>query len=380
MKLLLPGIASMDFMQFEAFPLVVIYLIFAAAAGLVWFSGTRLSRYTDALAKKTGIADVVVGTLLLGGVTSLPEVVTTVTASADGDAAIAINNLFGGVALQVTILAIGDVMVRKRAITSLIGSPVVQLQGIVGILLLLTAASAVVVGDYAFAHIGIGSVFILIFFLGGFYLINYFQSIHWWKSDPETRDDIAQVRESMEQEIREEEAREKEEEEEKRRSFMSMLKTRLFLYLVLSALGILIAGYTVVQTGQAISAKTGLGSSVVGAIFIALATSLPEVSTTIASVRIKKYRLAFSNIFGTNIFTVGFVVLADVFFTEGPVLNEVDKFSVFGALLGALLTTVYLIGLSVRYKKTFLNMGYDSLLVLIGYFSGVVIMLSVLKP
>lgn len=370
----------MDFMQFEAFPLVVIYLIFAAAAGLVWFSGTRLSRYADALAKKTGIAEVVVGTLLLGGVTSLPEVVTTVTASADGDAAIAINNLFGGVALQVTILAIGDVMVRKRAITSLIGSPVVQLQGIVGILLLLTAASAVVVGDYAFAHIGIGSVFILIFFLGGFYLINYFQSIHWWKSDPETRDDIAQVRESMEQEIREEEAREKEEEEEKRRSFMSMLKTRLFLYLVLSALGILIAGYAVVQTGQAISAKTGLGSSVVGAIFIALATSFPEVSTTIASVRIKKYRLAFSNIFGTNIFTVGFVFLADVFFTEGPVLNEVDKFSVFGALLGALLTTVYLIGLSVRYKKTFLNMGYDSLLVLIGYFSGVVIMLSVLKP
>ena len=369
----------MDVINFEEFSLAVIFMIFGLAAGAVWFAGTKLARYADALAKKTGTADVVIGTLLLGGVTSLPEVATTITASWEGDAAIAINNLFGGVALQITILAVGDALVRKRSITSLIASPVVQLQAVVGILLLVTAACLVLVGDHGIAHIGIGSVLIFLFFIGGFYLINYFQSIHWWRSDPEERDNIGKVRKIMKREIVLEDEKVKKEEEETQRSFASILKTRLFLYLALSALTILVAGYTVVQTGQAISEKTGLGSSVVGAIFIAVATSLPEVSTTISAVRMQEYRLAFSNILGTNIFTIGFVFLADIFYAEGPVLNNVGEFSIFGAMLGILLTTIYVIGLSIRLKKVFLNLGYDSLLVVIGYLTGVYIMFTVLK-
>ena len=81
----------------------------------------------------------------------------------------------------------------------------------------------------------------------------------------------------------------------------------------------------------------------------------------------REYRLAFSNILGTNIFTIGFVFLADVIYVEGPILNRVDNFALFGALLGAFLTAIYVIGLLIRFKKTFLNLGYDSILVLIGY-------------
>jgi cation:H+ antiporter len=359
--------------------LLVVCIMFAAAGGVVWFAGARLSRYADALAKKTGTADVVIGTLLLGGVTSLPEVVTTITASADGDAGIAINNLFGGVAMQITILAVGDAMLRGRSITSLISSPVVQLQGVVGIILMVTAACVVLVGDYAVAHIGVGSILILIFFVSGFYLINFLQSIHWWKSDPDDRDNIEKVRSIGVDEIQREEAAEKEEEEETRRSFASMLRSRLFLYLVLSAVAILIAGYTLVQSGQAISTKTGLGSNVVGAIFIAVATSLPELSATISSVRIKQYRMAFSNILGTNIFTIGFVFLADVFYSKGPILNDVGSFTTFGAMLGALLTAIYLVGLLLRFKKSAFGFGYDSILVVIGYLTGATLMFTILR-
>jgi cation:H+ antiporter len=371
----------MDLINFDQLSLFVICLIFACSAGVVWFAGTRLSRYTNALAKKTGTADVIMGTLLLGGVTSLPEVVTTITASSVGNAAIAINNLFGGVALQVTMLVFGDVLLRQRSITSLIGSRVVELQAVICILLLGTSASISIIGDFAIAHMGIGSILIFILFVSGFVLINYFQFIHWWKSDPEVRDDIRTVKEKVEEQLAEEEdAKEaREEEKETRRSFKSMLKTRLFLYLILSALAVLVAGYAVVQTGDAIATKTGLGSGVVGGIFIALATSLPELSTTISSVRLKEYRLAFSNIFGTNIFTVGFVFLADLFYMKGPVLNELNDFSLFGALLGILLTGIYLVGLLIRFKKTILNLGFDSLLVLLAYLAGVFLMFTALK-
>lgn len=364
----------MNVMDFESSSLVTVMAIFAVAAGVVWFAGSRLSRYADALAKRTGTADVVVGTLLLGGVTSLPEVVTTIAASSQGDADIAINNLFGGVALQVTILAIGDAFVKKRSITSLIASPVVQLQAMVGIVLLVTAAVVVLVGDASVGHLGFGSILILILFVSGFYIINYFHSIDWWATDPEQRDGVRKVRRITESETHPDSGEARKGETETPRSFARIVKTRLFLYLILAAAAILVAGYTVVQTGQAIASKTGLGSSLVGAVLVALATSLPEVSTTISAVRMQEYRLAFSNILGTNIFTVGFVFLADVFYTDGPVLSSVDQISILGAMLGVLLTAIYVIGLSVRYKKTFLGLGYDSILVVLGYLAGVSVM------
>jgi cation:H+ antiporter len=371
----------MNLIDFDQLSLSVIILIFTCAAGVVWFGGTRLSRYANALAKKTGTADVIMGTLLLGGVTSLPEAVTTITASSEGNAAIAINNLFGGVALQVTVLVFGDALLRQRSITSLIGSNAVELQAVICILLLATSASISVAGDFAIGHIGIGSIFIFLLFVSGFILINYFQSIHWWRSDPEVRDDIRTVKKKVQEQMaREEDAKQaQEEEKETRRSLGSMLKTRLFLYLVLRALAVLVAGYAVVQSGDAIATKTGLGSGVVGGIFIALATSLPELSTTISLVRLQEYRLAFSNIFGTNIFTVGFVFLADLFYMEGPVLNQLNNFSLFGALLGILLTSIYLVGMLIRFKKTILNLGFDSLLVLLVYAAGVFLMFTVLK-
>lgn len=360
----------------EDWGLWLIVLVFLIASGLVWFAGTRLSRYTDALAKKTGIADVIMGTLLLGGVTSLPEVVTTITASTMGNASIALNNLFGGVALQVTILAIGDFFVRRQAVTSFIQSPVVQMQGLVGVLLLGVSACVILVGDYALGRISIGSILILIVFITGFYLVNYLQSIHWWMSDADQRGSFSQARENSQQKIQAQRAQEEEKKEEREtvQSFRSMLKTRLFLYLVACAVLILVAGYSVVYTGQFIAERTGLGSNLVGALLIALSTSLPELSTTISSMRRQQYRLAFSNIFGTNIFTIGFVFLADVCYAPGPILNEVGDFSLFGALAGILLTTIYIAGLSLRLKKTVMHAGIDSLMVLLAYLAAIVFM------
>lgn len=369
----------MAFPDLSALSLPLLWLSFASASALVWFAGTRLSRLTEALARKTGTADEVMGSLLLGGITSLPEVVTTITASASDNAGIAINNLFGGVALQVTLLAVADVLVKKRSVTSLVSSPVVQLQGILGIILIATAAGVVVTGDRGFVNIGFGSFLILVLFVSGFVLVSYLKTIQWWKSDPDARDSINQVRESIARGETDEPEPRSEEDTSPSSPSRGMSKRRLSLWLALSALAVLVGGYTVVQSGEVLSEKTGLGSGVMGAIFIALSTSLPELSTTIASVRRQNYRLAFSNIFGTNIFTIAFVFLADVFYRKGPVLNHVDNFSLFAAMLGLALTAVYLVGLTVRLKKTILNLGYDSVVVLVGYLTGLVIMFSVLK-
>jgi cation:H+ antiporter len=151
-------------------------------------------------------------------------------------------------------------------------------------------------------------------------------------------------------------------------------KARIVTSLTLAGLVVVAGGYLVTRTGDALAEQTGLGSSFVGAILLALATSLPEVSTTLEAVRLGRHRLAFSNIFGTNLFDVGFLFVADVFYRGGGVLEEVGSFSQFAALLGILLTGVYVAGILRRRKRVVLRMGIDSAIVIAAYAVGVVVL------
>lgn len=90
---------------------------FAAAAAVVWFAGARIARYADAIAEKTGIGRAVLGMLLLGGITSLPELAVASTASLAGHPALSVNDLLGSAAINVVIIALADAVIGRDAIT-----------------------------------------------------------------------------------------------------------------------------------------------------------------------------------------------------------------------------------------------------------------------
>ncbi len=136
----------------------------------------------------------------------------------------------------------------------------------------------------------------------------------------------------------------------------------------------MVAGFLVARTGDVLAAQTGLEASLVGVVLVAIATSRPEVSTTLAAVRLGEYEMAFSNIFGTNLFDVLLIFLVDAFYQGGPVLNEVGRSSVFGALLGIAVTTVYLAGLVEPRDRVILRMGVDPLVVPITCLRGVALL------
>jgi cation:H+ antiporter len=92
---------------------------------------------------------------------------------------------------------------------------------------------------------------------------------------------------------------------------------------------------------------------------------MPELSTIVAAIRLRRYELAFGQILGTNFINLSLILLADVFFTGGPVINELGRFEQFSALLGASLIGVFIIGLLERKDATILKMGYDSFAVIV---------------
>jgi cation:H+ antiporter len=103
---------------------------------------------------------------------------------------------------------------------------------------------------------------------------------------------------------------------------------------------------------------------------LAAATSLPEVSTGLASVKLGDYQLAISDIFGGNAFLPVLFLLASLLSGEA-VLPQAQRTDIYLTALGVLLTAVYVYGLIFRPRREVARMGVDSFVVLVLYALGV---------
>lgn len=332
-----------------ALPLVGNLAIFAAAAAAVWFAGTRLAGYADEIAELTGIGSAAVGMILLAGITSLPEIAVSVSAGFTGAADLAVNNLLGSIALQVVVLAVGDWVLGGRALSFVIGQPVVLLQGIFGALLLAALAIAISVGDAALLGAGAWTLGLAVAAVG---LL--------WFAAREARSDRTGWTAAEMPDLGDETGEE---------NPPSTLSRAALLTAAMAAI-ILVAGFLLARTGDALAQQTGLGQSFIGVTLLGFATSLPEVSTLVAAVRLRRYTMAFGDIFGTNILNVALIWLIDLAYPGGPVLTEIGAFGQVAALLGVLLTLLYVAGLVERRDETVWRLGLDSWAVILIYAGG----------
>ena len=148
------------------------------------------------------------------------------------------------------------------------------------------------------------------------------------------------------------------------------------LVLVTAGLGfiILVAGVALSQSADAFAARTGLSSGMIGFVLVAFATSLPELSSIVAAVRQKRYELAVGDIFGTNLFNLMLLLVADLAASGPPVLKQAGAFEALGALLALLMTGCFTIGLLERKDKTIWRMGYDAAGALLLFCGGMLLM------
>lgn len=336
--------------------------IFAVAAVVVWFAGARITEYANAISSKTGIGQAAIGLLLLGGVTSLPEIGATVTSAATGAADLAINNLFGSIAVQIAILAIVDQFTGRKALTSAIPDPNVMFQGGLNILLLAVAAAGIVVGDTPVLGIGVWAWICAAGYIISVYVLSRSQGRKPW---------VAAERGKVDNRLDRHQAKA---EEEASKELADRSLPNLIAWTAGLGLVILVSGYLLSRTGDALSKQSGLGGSFVGFVLLAFATSLPEFSTSLTAARAGLYTLAVSDILGTNLINIGLIFVIDLAGTEEPILNQTGAFGVFGALLGIALTALFVIGMAERGDKTILRMGVDSAAVLVCYFAGLVVL------
>jgi cation:H+ antiporter len=362
----------MEFLDFKNNSLWMNIGVFVVSAIIVWIAGTKIARYADKIATRTGLGHAAVGLVLLAGITSLPEVAVSVTSAVERNAALAVNNLLGSIAMQITILAVADALIGRQALTVVAASPGVLLQVAMNALLLTLVAASITVGDVPFFHAGVWAWGLLFAYVFAIWKVANSEGRNYWVA---RKTPVQKKREEERRPVHaghpspDEGDKEEEENEEELGSFRSLV-----IKCIAAGAAILVAGFLLSRTGDAIASQTGLGQSFVGAVLLAISTSLPEVSSVVAAVRLRRYQMAISDIFGTNLFNVGMIFLVDIFYTGKPVLSEVGSFSQMASLLGAALACVYLVGLIERRDRTVARMGIDSFAVLILYGGGLVML------
>lgn len=342
-------------------PLWLNAALFAAGAACIWWVGSRLEHYADIIARRTGLGHAFTGMLLLAGATSLPEVSTTVTAVVLLDnPTLAVHNLLGGVAMQTVVLVWADaVKGRKGALTYFSPKFALLVEGVGLVLLLQLVIASITAHELSTVRsVSIWLVLLVLAYVGILYLVHRYRGQPRWT--PELADDFPPdepVREPSDEGFEDERP----------------MRT-IWLVFAAMSLAVLLGGWLVAQTAEVLAAQTGLGDAFLGATLLALATSLPEISTTTSAARNGRYTVAVSNIFGSNSFDVALLFLAEILYRGGTVTAHAGDTLVFLTALGAILTCIYLWGLIEREDRTFLGVGWDSAAVLALYAGGMVVL------
>jgi cation:H+ antiporter len=128
--------------------------------------------------------------------------------------------------------------------------------------------------------------------------------------------------------------------------------TRAFMTYSLAALVIVAAAVVLANVGDRITNAMGWEASFMGTQFLALSTSLPELATAYAAIKLGAPELAIANVLGSNLFNMGIVLFVDdIVYVEAPLWVGVADIHLLTAVLAIVMTTVVIIGLVVRPRR-----------------------------
>lgn len=144
----------------------------------------------------------------------------------------------------------------------------------------------------------------------------------------------------------------------------------VWLIFAASAAVVVLAAIKLADYGDVISARTGLGGMFIGTIFMAAATSLPELLTAANAIRNGVLSLTVGDIFGSSMFNMLLIALLDLAFHNMHVLRRVAISHAMSAGLAVFMMTMAIFFIIADLDITLGWVGLDSILLIIGYLFG----------
>jgi cation:H+ antiporter len=318
----------------------MVWLIFLLSSALIVLAAMQLAKYGDIIAIRTQLGGMFIGVLLLAGATSLPELLTTISSIYQGVPNLAAGNLLGSNMFNMFVLALLGLIHRRERLLrkaatkhALSGSLAVLMVGMVVFFILANIQATVL-------WVGVDSLLLI-----GVYVV----SVYLIQDNP-----LSPARPAIQPEIP---------------PGTPSLRAGLVGFGLATA-GLIIVTPIMVSSSAEIAEITGLGATFVGTALVALVTSLPELVTTLAALRIGADDMAIGNLFGSNLFNMFALGISDIFYLQGRFLGAIDPAFLLVGMLGLLMTGMALIGNLSRLERRVLFLEIDALLLIVVYFLG----------
>lgn len=302
----------------------MVWIQFVICLAIIVVAGTKLAKYGDLIAEKTGLGRVWIGVVLLATITSLPELATGISSvTLVGEPDLTMGDLFGSNLINLLIIAIIDLVHRDgRPVLHYLGTGIV-LSTVLSLFLIAAAATSLYLAQNVltillFGRFGIYSLMLFLLYLLAQYMIYRFQPE---KSEDSQRNEAAPV------------------------SNLISLKRVVTLFVV-AAVVTAGAGTWLAFIGNQIAEVTGFSTSFVGTLFLAVCTSAPEIVVSISAVRLGTPHMAVGNVVGSNLFNMGVIIfMDDLFYAGGSILQGVSIDHIVTALFAVLMSSIVIIGI-----------------------------------
>lgn len=319
--------------------LLLQYLILSI---VVVLSSVRISSCVDELDKQTKMGGALIGGILLAGVTSLPELITSISSTTVlNNPDLAFGNILGSNAFNIFILAVGNLIFIKHMLFNHTGKSNTKTNMISTIVYFIILFSFYSLTVGSIGHVGISSVFIAIL---------YYINLKF----------ISNV----------------EDEEDGGNETCSCSLSSLIFQFVFWSIIIIVSSLLISITTDKIAQAMGIGSSFIGAIFLGVATSLPEMTSLISLIRLRNYDLAVGNIVGSNLFNFGIIALTDFVYFSGSIFEIADTSNILLVLIGLSESVILTYMLMRREVKSKFFYGLPSLMIVGIYFYYIVASLN----
>lgn len=333
------------------FSLLTNISLFICGVIVIGIFGVRMTHVARKLAIQTGMGEALMGAVFIGASTSLSGIITSMTAAANGHAEMAVSNALGGIAAQTFFLAVADMFYRKANLEHAAASAENLMMGAFLVTLLSIHLVAFAAPQFSLWSVHPASFILVVAYLYGVRLLAKTHRMPMWvpRRTAETTHEKETIR-------------------RRKLRIHGPLWLRFFLYSVIVGF----SGWVLSKTGIVIAADTGLSEGVVGGVFTAVSTSLPELVIAVTAVRLKSVTLAVGDIIGGNAFDTLFIAASDVFYREGSIYAGISAIEQFWLAITVLMTGIILMGLLHRERHGIANIGWESFLVVLLYIGSLV--------
>ena len=295
----------------------MIYVLYLVVAALVTFMSIKASEYVDMLDKTTSLSGAFLGGILLSAVTSLPELFTSISSTLMLDQpGLCIGNILGSNIFNYAMLS----FFILTAVSKFAKCDLSKIHFIVAVSVV-AMGGLILCNKYGFLAFDIGNVSVTSVLIILLYVLTVW--IMYKKGGTsETEDDGEPVTLSRKQ-----------------------ILTRFSLVSV----GIVVFSVILTYITDELSVRLNLGKTVAGALFLGVATSLPETASTFTLFKIKNYDIAVGNIVGSCLFNFTILSVADFFYRGGGIYTIADT-STMNLIIFASVASV-LAGVMLKFKN-----------------------------